>query len=533
MQICNAFRDDRRGNFAMLSAILSIPLVLGAGVALDFATLSRTKSSLQQAMDSAALAIAREGTLLSNVQAQAIAHDFLDENFDRKYTDLAVGRAGTAVSVDAKTMVPLAFGSVFGYVVWPVLAASGADIAYATYEVGLVLDTTGSMKGGKLTAMKEAVEGLVQTMSAQVGDSSKLKFAVVPFANFVNVGPEFAPKIDQKGKVIPGTGAAWLDTMGVSPIPQMELAGVSRFEVFNNLGQTWAGCIETRMAAAGKAHDTDDTPATASDKASLFVPAFGIDEPAGGGYANDYIASDVNPLDTSKGGKLKKLKKYGVPGKKIASFVDLVPLLLTGESTDETWDAVSTTVSSTKGPNQACVTQPIMPLTNAYATVVSKVNSLQANGTTNIMEGVAWGMRVLSPGEPFAQAADKKTVGIDKIMIVLTDGANVFGNNSTALGSAYASRGYLADGRLGIDAGSASDTNALMNERTLEACTNAKAAGIQVYTIRLEEPDVATGTMLAECASSPLHYFDAPSRTQLDEVFQTIKDRIVRVRLAS
>lgn len=533
MQYVHTFRDDRRGNFAMLSAILSIPLVLGAGVALDFATLSRTKSSLQQAMDSAALAIAREGTLLSNVQAQAIAHDFLDENFDRKYTDLAVGREGTAVSVDARTMVPLAFGSLFGYEVWPVQAASAADIAYATYEVGLVLDTTGSMKGGKLTAMKEAVEGLVETMAAQVNDADKLQFAVVPFANFVNVGPDYGPKFDSHGKMIPGTGAPWLDLAGVTPVPQLELAGVSRFEIFNNLGQKWAGCVETRIAAGGKAHDTDDTPATAADKASLFVPAFGIDEPSTGGYANDYIATDIDPLDMSKATKVKKLKKYGVPGKKIAAVTELTPLVPPAEASDESWDAVSASVTSTRGPNQACVTQPIMPLTNAYATVVSKVNSLQANGTTNIMEGVAWGMRVLSPGEPFAQAADKKTVGIEKIMIVLTDGANVFGNNSTALGSAYASRGYLADGRLGIDAGSASDTNALMNEKTLEACTNAKAAGIQVYTIRLEEPDVATGTMLAECASSPLHYFDAPSRTQLDEVFQTIKDRIVRVRLAS
>ena len=72
-----------------------------------------------------------------------------------------------------------------------------------------------------------------------------------------------------------------------------------------------------------------------------------------------------------------------------------------------------------------------------------------------------------------------------------------------------------------------------MNARTLEACDTAKAAGIEVYTIRLEEPNVATGTMLKECASAPEHYFDVPSRAQLDEAFAAIKDRIVRVRIAS
>ena len=39
--------------------------------------------------------------------------------------------------------------------------------------------------------------------------------------------------------------------------------------------------------------------------------------------------------------------------------------------------------------------------------------------------------------------------------------------------------------------------------------------------------------MLQECATSADHYFDAPSRSQLDDVFQTIKDRIVKLRLSS
>src|SRR5690606_4854659 len=130
-------------------------------------------------------------------------------------------------------------------------------------------------------------------------------------------------------------------------------------------------------------------------------------------------------------------------------------------------------------------------------------------------------------------SAAGKTTGIERIMIVLTDGANVFGNAPNDLGSRYASDGYLVDGRIGIEAGGASATNALMNERTLAACTVAKAAGIEIYTIRLEEPDAATGTMRRECASADDHYFDVPSSTQLDEAFAKIKERIVRVRISS
>lgn len=535
----HSFARGRSGNFAILSALLALPLVLSAGLALDFTTLSRTRASLQQAMDSAALSIAREGELLTTAQANLIAADFLDENYDRNYTDLRVVRADDGVTVDALTMVPLAFGSLFGYEKWPVLASSTANVAYTAYEVGLVLDTTGSMAGGKLAAMKEAVVGLVDTMSAQVADPGKLKFAVVPFANFVNVGPQHAPKFDKKNKLIKGTGAPWLDLKGKVEVEQLELKGVSRFEAFNNLGQAWAGCVETRHPNKKAAHDTDDT---APKGKGLFVPAFSIDEPDTPAFDNSYIVSAVDPLDKSKAGKAKKLQKYGVPGPLVASIVGLGVGNQDDDDEEEEdssqaaptdWQAVETNYTGGKGPNAACSTQPLMPLSNDYAAIKAMVAGLQAGGTTNILEGVAWGARVLSPEEPFTQGSPRTATNVDRIMIVLTDGANVLGNANNSLGSTYSSFGYLVDGRLGIDAGSASDTNALMNARTLEACAHAKADGYTIYTIRLEEPDVKTGTLLSECASSPGHYFDVPTRSKLDEVFSAIRSAIVRVRLAS
>lgn len=508
------FARDRRGNFAMLMAIGSVPLLLAGGLAIDYSALSKFRVELQQAMDSAALAVAREGKRLSQDAALDLAMSFLDGNFPGAVSKVSLVREGTGVTVEGTTMVPLAFSGLLGYDTWPVRTVSSADIAQTSYEIALVLDTTGSMKGGKLLAMKEAVDGLVTTMSGQVSDPNRLKFAVVPFANFVNVGPEHGPRYDKDGKIIAGSAAPWLDVDGVTPIPQLELEGISRFQLFKHLGQDWKGCVETRVAAGGKAHDTDDTAAEAGDAASLFVPAFHIDEPDRGGYANSYIVSPVDPLDRSPAGSGAKLQKYGI------------------KKSDD-WTPVTTDLSGGKGPNQACVTQPLMPLGNNYASIRSKVKSLAANGTTNIMEGVAWGMRVLSSGEPFAQGAESKKNGVEKMMIVLTDGANVFGNNNTDLGSSYASRGYLKDGRLGVTVANSNTTNALMNKKTLEACQFAKEKGIEVFTIRLEEPDVATGTMLQECATSPAHYFDAPSRTQLDEVFQSINDRIVRVRISS
>jgi hypothetical protein len=378
------------------------------------------------------------------------------------------------------------------------------------------------MAGGKLTAMKDAVLGLVDTMASQIDDPEKLKFAVVPFANFVNVGGHHGPEFKKNGKVKNKTGAGWLDLKGKADFPQTELpTGLSRFELFQHLGQSWKGCVETRHAA-GKDLDVTDVAPNPKKPETLFVPAFSIDEPEGRDYANSYIVSDADPLDGTPAGQMKKLQKYGIPD---ASLLD--PL-----DPSSSWLPVAASTSGGRGPNKDCVAQPIQPLTSDYDAIKTMVKGLQANGTTNIMEGVAWGMRALSPEPPFAEGS-AKAPGIEKIMIVLTDGSNVFGNNGTALGSSYSSNGYLVDGRLGIATGSSSDTNRLMNARTLLACDNAKKAGTVVYTIRLEEPDVKTGMMLKDCASSLSHFFDAPSRSQLDDVFRSIRDDVVRLRISS
>lgn len=516
--------------------MLSVPLVLGVGLAVDFSSISAKRSTLQQATDAAVLAIAREGKDVTDENASRIAREFLEGNFDTATTTLKVAKDGTHFIVQAQARAELAFGALLGYEDWTVGVESTADIAYASYEIALVLDTTGSMKGGKLTAMKDAVLGLIDNMAAQVHDEDKLKFAMVPFSAFVNVGPQYGPSFDKDGKQIPGTGADWLDTAGDSTVPQSELgAGASRFQLYENLGQKWLGCVETRYAA-GKDYDVDDTAANPGKAETLFVPAFSIDEPDAGGFFNSYITSDAKPKDKSAKEKIKRWKKYGVSTDAagnpllggLLSVVDDVLSIVIGKGKK----AIKIDMTGGKGPGNGCYSQAITPMTNDYTALKSKVNALQANGNTNIMEGVAWGNRVLSPGEPFAQASANKT-GLEKIMVVLTDGSNVFGNAPNDLGSSYSSSGYLVDGRLGITGGGTSATNTLMNERTLKACDIAKAAGIEVYTIRLEEPNVATGTMLKECASAADHYFDVPSRSQLDEAFEAIKERMVRVRIAS
>lgn len=529
------FHADRSGNFSLIMAVLALPLTIGVGMALDVSAVQRSRSKLQAAADSAVLAIARQGVSISDTAARKIAEDMLGTNLGKPYSKLQVARVGTTFTVQAEIPADTSFGKLLGYGTWPVKALSSADIALMPYEIALVLDTTGSMRGGKLQSMKDAVAGLVDTMSANVKVKENLKFAVVPFSNFVNVGPQFAPQFDKKGKLVKGTGAEWLDLKGKSDVPQLEFAkNISRFEVFHNLGIEWAGCVETREPTKKFAYDVLDI-APGKKAESLFVPALSIDEPddkdAKGNpiYANDYIASDVKPLDKTLTGKLKKLVKYG-----LAPLVADVGLL--ADSDQVVLGPSDAVVTPTKGPNASCVTKPIAPLSTDYQGVKDKVDGLVAAGNTNIMEGVAWGWRVLSPGEPFTEGAPKKAK-TRKIMILLTDGSNVFGltpDPRNELGSAYSSFGFSADERLvPATVATGGSTNTAMNDKTLAACTNAKQDGVEIFTIRLEEPNKTTGMMLKDCASAPDHFFDAPSRAQLDEVFGQIRDRITTIRLSS
>jgi Flp pilus assembly protein TadG len=545
-KVLHGFAGDRAGNFAIITSIMAMPLLLGVGMALDYSTITRTRSDLQNTFDAAVLAIAREGKDISDDRAREVAALFVAQNTKLDVSSLQVVHNGTAFTVKGVANAPIAFGGLFGYSGWPVKAASSADIAYASYEVGLVLDTTGSMAGGKLASMKDAVNGLIDTMSTQVNDTAKLKFALIPFSSFVNVGQGFGPSFDKSGKQIAGTGAAWLDLKGMNPIPQSELGtGASRFQLNENMDQTWSGCVETRQAGNGD-YDVSDAPADPSKPETLFVPAFAIDEPDSG-FINNYIVSDARVLDSSVAQKKKRWAKYGVAtdasgapllGGMFDPVVAQLGVRNSGPGNNNRQYIKITTRAingyGKTGPGFGCVSQPITALSSDYAGLKTKVDALQAQGNTNIMEGVAWGMRVLSPGEPFSQGSDpKKTPNMNKIMIVLTDGSNVLGNASNILGSTYSSFGYLVDGRLGITAGGSSASNSAMNGRTLAACNNAKAQGMEVYTIRLEEPNVATGTMLKDCASAPENYFDVPSRSQLDDAFAKIKERIVRVRISS
>ena len=71
-----------------------------------------------------------------------------------------------------------------------------------------------------------------------------------------------------------------------------------------------------------------------------------------------------------------------------------------------------------------------------------------------------------------------------------------------------------------------------MDERTLLACNNAKAAGVRIFTIRLSLEDERSEELLTACASSPEDFIDVQESDRLDEAFRQITERISTLYLS-
>ena len=529
------FTQDRSGNFAIMFSFVAVPLMLGVGLAVDYTNVLRLKNQLQAAADSAALAIAQKGDTINNHEADLLADQMLGSNFDQNYTQLKVDRAGDLVTVTVNTRTSLTFGGLIGVRKLDLAAASSAEISNASYEIALALDTTGSMAGGKLQSMKDAVNQMVDNLAIQNPTPGTLKFSVVPFSSMVNVGNQYGPAYF--GNLVTRQPASWLDELAASPINQSDLdPGVSRFAMYKHLNMPWPGCVETRPVFGGVDYGTNDAEPNRSKPETLYIPSFASDDRDGEAGPNNYLPDNGAPIGANTA--TDRMNRYGAtyPGSfKSRNFSQQIAdsAAWTNRGPDYSQQTYYGNYPVNKGPDFGCDVQPLMPLTTNFHSVKSKVDSLNALGSTNITEGAMWGWRSLTNRAPLTEGVPSSKVGVRKIMILLTDGTNSLGVVPNTMGSSYTSFGYLADGRLGLTSGDNTQVTDAMNAKTLAACTNAKADGIEIYTIRLEEPNVTTGNLLRDCATDPAHYLDVPNRTMLDEAFASIVKKIVQVRLSS
>lgn len=502
---------SERGNFAIMFAVVLPVILASVGLVVDLSTMISAKSRLQSSLDSALLAASRLKD--PNQSRQQIFDDFLAVNLMSESEivnvqgELEVDKGlnyiettGT-VSADVKLSMMRYFGNASR-----VTVTSSAFESTTKLEVAMVLDNTGSMGSARMTALRGAATALVNILEGAKSANREVRAALVPFVTTVNV----------KGD---GYNAAWIDSQAKAPYhgANFELKSngkpYNHLDLFTQLNVAWKGCVEARPSP----HNLDDTAPVATTPATLFVPAFAPDNPGaaaaspndGTKWNNSYLGDSNGANDSAK-------------QKQVARYFNA-----------STPRHISENGPRTTGPNYACPT-PIVPLTDDFGklrTEIGKMIYWEGSGT-NVSEGLAWGMRVLSPGEPYTQGEPFKLEGTSKVVVVFTDGENtVFGaSDVTSFNTSdYGAYSFLDSNRMGTTNRGSALTN--VNTWTQTMCTRLKDQDVQIFTVLLGADTAANRELYSKCASTPENYYPTDDLTQLKVVFEKIGSAVARLYL--
>lgn len=355
--ICRAgasFVADRSGGIAPLYALSVFMLLGSAGLAIDFARTVNAKEALQTAIDNSLLNAASIKARGGEPESAFTAH--LSENWSAKNPDLIANVTFQEVGEDAlkatatlyvKSMIIQALGSSFNGLT--VSVDSEVKVGLGDIQIALVLDTTFSMNGSKLSSLQTAARELVSSVYAHPKADEHVKIGIVPFAQYVNVGVGYRNE-------------PW---MSVAPNSTSEQQ-YCRWEI-PVAQQTNCRTMTGTWMNDGR---TETYTYTVCDGPTQWIcsPYTQVDQ------WNGCVGSRAHPADTTA----------------LVSADNRVPGIM----------------------NVTCG-NPLQRLTATRSDIENAIDAMVAQGETYLPSGLVWGLRVLSPGLPFGDAqTDKRRIMI-------------------------------------------------------------------------------------------------------------------------
>ena len=205
-KLLRSYKDDISGNFAMMFTLMSVPLLIGVGMAIDVSRLQSFESKLQDAVDAAAIygAVIPDGLNEdddglgdedtndnSEFIAQVKAH-FLSQlnvpDVELTYFNAIPTEEGS-VNVTARANIPAQFAQIgpfprmSAHVSSDAIADAGADL-----ELVVAFDTTNSMGfDNSWTAAMGTLNNVLTELDQYTG-SDNFFVSLVPFSDRVNIG---------------------------------------------------------------------------------------------------------------------------------------------------------------------------------------------------------------------------------------------------------------------------------------------------------------------------------------------------------
>ncbi len=362
------FFADNGGNVAIMFGLAALPLFLAAGVAIDYGRASKYKTTLQAAVDVAALAGALDATAESKAKVRRTVKRYLKANGgtdianNLDFVKVKVKNDGTVI-VDAGAHISSSLMKLAGFNKLDFEASATVKNPDGALEVALVLDNTGSMQGGKLTTLKSTAKEFVDTVMHD--DRDNVRIALVPFGQYVNVGTGFR-------------NASWLQV----PDDSSETNDYCRM-VTPVISKT--NC-ETREGTGYN----DGTPYTYSYEKCDYEYGDPVEQCGTSTSSSTWrgcVGSRDYPLNVRD-------KPPGTP----------IPGIM----------------------NVSCPSE-ITRLTSSKSLVNSEIDNMVASGETYIPSGLMWGWRALSRKVPLTDGASQREVNdgeMKQAIILMTDGAN-------------------------------------------------------------------------------------------------------------
>jgi len=486
------FRSEESGVVLILVALLIVPLLLIIAIGIDFGQTLVVKRQLAGAVDSAALAIGTDPNLTDQGELDDKAEAFIRAHYaDAEFgtlTNFTVTRTDeserdTSIVVTATAQVPTHFMRIGGVDQLTVTVSSEVLRRENELEVMMVLDNSGSMSnsagvglGTKMAAMQTAATTLVNALFEDQDTSTKVKIGLVPFSGGVNLRvPEVETWLADPTVNPP---PSWLDYGNPADINAQFLAldlGLNQtaFTVMetmaNGIAENWRGCVRSRSYLLTN-YDLDDTPPDPADPNTLFSA-----------YFNAWL------------------------GSVLLSYVGQGPTI--------------DTLVTDNNNNQNCPKSKVQTLTDTRATIISAIDAMEAGGSTNIPEGLAWGWRMISPTEPFTEGAPYSQQETIKAIILLTDGENAASGSFSSYGQTI--------------------STSTLNTKTSTLCGNVKAdkdgntsdEDILIYTIVFNATSGTIQDLMRNCATDTGKYFDSPTPANLDTTFRAIANSLNQLRI--
>lgn len=541
--LLDTFRKDRKGGVAVVLALSLVPMVALVGAAIDYSRVTNARASAQKLLDAAAVAAVsrdqladREAYARAFVERQGthIKGATLTDIVPVASVDEATGQ--TILRITARGRLDNGFvnllGAPFGFTI-----EAEAAMGERHYEVVLVVDVTGSMKGSRINALRRSAKAFVETLlpagkpplPAQASQTAvaasgrgtaaedrNIRVAIVPYSASVNIGtgrsdwlapqPGGLQAIVRNRYVFSGSEVSKADCRGTNVTwdDALELCHIGALSTWDEPGPCpgverggtcyvangWAGCVLERAGTAEEL--TDATPSTRP-----FAPYYWSSYGGLGGGSNAYNSYLPNDIDESR--------------------------------------RTNANTNNGRGPNLGCPQNVIIPFTRDRDLLLSEIERFEAwhRGGTMGHIGMLWGWRMLSPSwrglwDSSRYPHDYDPNKVEKIVVFMTDGANGFYTGHAPAGDSD----YTAYGRLSeTDEFDSSNHHAELNARMDSVCASMKERGIEIFTVGFALSSRTAQDLLGDCATSPDHVFTSDTST-LESHFKAIATSIAERRVA-